>query len=121
MSELTILDNTIRLFERPGTWCRGSLALDLEGNSVLVTSPQASRWCLRGALLRYYQYRNPGEFKIKSEFENCILAIKNSINEIHPEPFPSSITDFNDSVAKDVEDVLKVLRNTRKYLNKEER
>mgnify|MGYP001592666675 CR=1 FL=1 len=117
MSELTILDNMIGLFERPGTWCQGALAIDSIGRPVPSTSPQASRWCLLGALVSFSQDSNPGEF------ENCALAIKHSIGEIYPEllPFNVFLVDFNDDVAKDVEDVLKVLRNTRKYLNKEEK
>lgn len=50
MTVVEILKAARARIATPEHWCQGKMAVDAEGNSVPVASPDAVRWCALGAL-----------------------------------------------------------------------
>jgi hypothetical protein len=93
---ITALTEIKQLFATPASWTQGSFARNASGETVLLTSPRATCFCLRGAVARL-QEKDFSNIRVKTTF-----ALKAEL----PDGF-STLVQFND--LKGYEDVVALI------------
>ena len=76
-------------------WCQGSFATDAEGNPRGIMAPDATRFCLRGALGRCYPEQ--------TEYDAARKRLESSLSS------HSCLMEFNDSTFTTFTDVKELL------------
>jgi hypothetical protein len=88
------------LIAKEENWCKGAFAKDKEGNNVPITSPNAFKFCMLGAINKCY----PVE-----AYSNRVRHVEEIIAEKYPNKFRHMMS-FNDDGATLHEMAIDVLK-----------
>ena len=119
----TIVDGALKILDSHEKWIQSEEATDKEGNSVNATNPEATCWCLEGALTKAaYDLGFFGEIKAdysdqefiqrwkKLEYEiDQLFQEATYYDEHHRYNELPDIIDFNDDSETDYHDIIELL------------
>lgn len=102
---LTDLLKLRQLLTPPGSWIQGKYAADSRGNTRTSTSPEATCWCLEGAVSRATHGTSYAP-DYGCHFQNLFRAVKKEIDSQFPY---TSLISWNDHPSRSHSDVLTLI------------
>lgn len=92
-------------------WVKGTFAVDKNGMDVYLTDRSVCGLCLEGALDRvYFSVHEADLFSPRNDYLHCVHgSVRNAIYELYPKFDMLRLSVWNDRVAKNKDEVIKVL------------